>query len=627
MQLTGKVQGVGFRPFVYQLAQYFELTGCVHNSGDGVNIEFNADELTAQLFYEQILSKAPPLSFIISHSLIKKTFIPHEGFKIHPSQNGDCSVLVPPDFAICEECRKEIGNPENRRYRYAFTTCTQCGPRYSIISKPPYDREHTSMAAFEMCPSCLEEYNDPLTRRHYSQTNSCPHCPVMMKLFDTRKNLIESNQEQIIHKICQLWNEGKIVAIKGIGGYLFTCDASNATTIQQLRKRKHRPSKPFALMFRDVQDLKNVANVTDAELAELQSVASPIVLVRVMPGSKLPVEDIAPGLSYVGAMLPYTPLYDLLLETYDKPIVATSGNLSGAPIVFEDEMALNELNSVADFILVNTQEISAPQDDSVVVFSRYAQQRMILRRARGFAPFYFLQGISLTDTTILATGALLKNTFTLLHHRNLHISQYLGDTTNYNVQKNYEAVLQHFLGLINMHPEIVLVDKHPDYYTTQLGKLLATQWSSQLISVQHHEAHFASVLTEHRLLDEAEPILGVVWDGTGYGNDGHIWGGEFFVFDQRHISRLNHFEYFNHMLGDKMASEPRISAFSLCYKMEDAIGLLKSKFSAEEWNNYLHLIQYNKLKTSSAGRLFDAVASMLGLIDKSSYEGQAALLL
>ena len=483
------------------------------------------------------------------------------------------------------------------------------------------------MNVFEMCTSCRKEYNDPLNRRHFSQTNSCSDCAIIMQLFDCKKNLIEDGQAKIIIKICELWEDGKIVAIKGIGGYLLTCDATNTTAIKELRKRKHRPVKPFAVMFSDINILQNEAHLHYKEINELQSAYAPIVLLRLKNSSQstLALGEIAQGLSCIGAMLSYTPLYAMLLEHFKKPIVATSGNISNAPIIFRDKEALNDLSGFADYILVNNREIVTPQDDSVIKYSFKTQQRIMLRHSRGFAPLYINHKIILPGKTILATGAMLKSSFAFLHHHNIHISQYLGDTNNVDAQNNFEDTLHHLLQLFKCRPEIILADKHPDYFSSHLGELLSKEWNIPLIKVQHHEAHFAAVLAENNLFNEDEPVLGVIWDGTGLGNDQQIWGGEFFLFHKRQFTRINHFGYFDWVVGDKMAREPRLSALSLCCGNKEAEKILRPKFSGIEWNNYHQLLSNNKLKTSSIGRIFDAVASLLGLTDISSFEGEAAM--
>ncbi len=627
IHIVGRVQGIGFRPTVYSIIQKFAFNGEVYNSLDGLHIEFNADETSARKFYKQLLKEVPLLAHISSHNFQKAPAKLYNGFEIILSKpEGEEAILISPDFRICKACTKEINDKNNRRYNYAFTTCTQCGPRFSIMHHLPYDRENTSMDFLSMCEKCSEEYNDPLNRRYYSQTNSCPDCAVVMELYDNSQNCIEVNQEKIIEEVCKLWKQGKIVAIKSIGGFLLTCDASNATAIKELRARKHRPRKPFAIMYDKADE---IADVNEKERQELESVAAPIVLLKIkeQASSLIATDEIAPQLSSMGIMLPYTPLFQLLLTKFNKPIVATSGNISNAPIIYKNEEALNTLGIIADYILVHNRSIISPQDDSVIKFSSKFNQRIVLRRSRGLAPGYITEGSLPHHKTILALGAMMKSTFTLQLSGNVHVSQYLGSTDNYDAQNNYQYNLDNFLTLFHAKPGVVLTDKHPGYYTTHLGESIAEQNNVPVIKIQHHHAHFASVLGEHNLFNETEPVLGVIWDGTGYGDDEQIWGGEFFVYDKNTVTRLTHFEYFNHLLGDKMAKEPRLSAFSLCNEIDEAENFLQSKFSKEEWFNYKKLIKNDSLKTSSVGRVFDAVASLLGLIDKSSYEGEAALLL
>lgn len=630
IHIEGLVQGVGFRPFVYRLAKEFNLKGWVNNNADGVHIEFNADIVSAEQFYKTVIEQAPPLSAITKYSMHELKHRQFKSFTITESDAGEnYNLLVTPDLAICKDCKAELLTKENRRYYYPFITCTHCGPRYSIIKRVPYDRENTMMQAFNMCQQCNDEYQDALSRRHFSQTNSCPDCAVTMQLFDNKKNLIGDHREKIISKVCELWEDGNIIAIKGTGGYLLTCDASNANAVKELRWRKHRPAKPFALMYPETDVLRWDVYLNETEINELESVQAPIVLLQLRenPKSNLAFNEIAPSLSRIGVMLPCTPLYVLLMEQFKKPIIATSGNISNAPIVFRDEEALNELNSIADYIFVNNREIVIPQDDSVIKYVGQTQQRIILRYARAFAPYYPNRSVPVTNETILATGAMLKSSFTLLHHGNIHISQYLGNTENVDAQNNFEHTVNHFLSLFSCKPEIILTDKHPDYFSSQFAKRLSSELNIPLIKVQHHEAHFAAVLAENNLIDEQEPVLGVIWDGTGFGNDGQIWGGEFFIYHQKKFNRISHIEYYDWMLGDKMAREPRISALSLCKGIKEAEELLKTKFSESEWVNYHKILSVNQLRTSSIGRVFDAVASLVGLIDKSSFEGEAAMLL
>jgi hydrogenase maturation protein HypF len=615
---------------VYQHALSAGLTGWVSNSSDGIHVEFNADETTAREFYKLLHSQAPPLAQITSHCLTVTDQVPHHTFAILPSQrDAGNTLLLSPDFALCYRCQAEMDDKANRRYGYAFITCTHCGPRYSILRELPYDREHTAMAEFGMCIVCTKEYEDPTDRRYFSQTNSCPDCGVKLEVWNPQNQVLEKDQQKIPDAICQAWREGKIVALKGVGGYLLTCDAFNEKVIQELRRRKHRKSKPLAVMFPSLASLLEFAHLSQPEATELQSVAAPIVVARLNEkrNTQLALQQIAPGLSQIGAMLPYAPLYHLLLNKFTKPIVATSGNLSHAPIVYSDEVARYELITLADLIVTSNREIVYAQDDSVVRYSPHTQQRIMIRRSRGFAPTYGARRPDFLSVTALALGALMKNTFALVHHCQVHVSQYLGDTVNFDVQIQFNNTLERFLGMYAVQPEVVITDLHPDYFTSELGARMAKKWKSPLIKVQHHQAHFASVLGEHALTDSNDPILGVVWDGTGLGDDGQVWGGEFFKFEKKKFDRVHHFTYFEHFLGDKMASEPRLAAYSLCHSSEEAYHLLRPKFSESEWTNYKKLIATNTLKTSSVGRLFDAVASLLGLADNVSYEGEAALLL
>ncbi len=633
IHIQGQVQGVGFRPFVYKLAKENQLTGWVNNAVDGVHVEVNASKKAALEFYRDLMQNAPRLSIITEHCFFQTEQKFFENFQIVSSESqGQANLLLTPDFAICANCREELY--DSRRSNYPFITCTNCGPRYSIIRQLPYDRERSTMAGFKMCPLCAREYQNPSDRRYYSQTNSCPDCSIHLTLWQVLQNgkvgKISSEPETVLEQTVKAWQKGKITAIKGIGGYLLCCDASNPNAIQLLRQRKHRPTKPFAVMYPDLESLAGDVQLKEMERLELRSSVSPIVLLewRKETQSSVCKNAIAPGLKRLGAMLPYAPLFDLLLQEFGKPIVATSGNVSNSPIVFEDENALNELNRVADLILTNDREIVVPQDDSVVQFSLQSSQRIIIRRSRGIAPTYINAALDMPKQTILAAGAMLKSSFTFLHNQNVFISQYLGDLEHFDTQENYRHTAEHFFQLFGAMPEVILADKHPHYFSSQFGEMLATELGIPLHKIQHHIAHFGAVLGENNLVASKEAVLGVIWDGTGLGDDGQIWGGEFFKYEQYEFQHCCHFEYFDFILGDKMPKEPRISALTATWGIEGATALLKDKFSEMEWRIYNQLLQKGSpLKTSSVGRLFDAVASLLGLKDKVSFEGEAAMLL
>lgn len=634
IHIQGLVQGVGFRPFVYKMAKKELLKGWVNNTTDGVHIEFNADEETAKLFYKSLIRQAPALSKITSHSMVKTTPQNFNSFEIIESKaSNKARLMLTPDFAMCVNCKKELYDPKNVRFNYPFITCTHCGPRYSIINSLPYDRSNTSMKNFEMCGTCSQEYNNPENSRHFSQTNSCSACGIKMEMFDKNGNSI-AEFENLLQKIIIGLEEGKIIAVKGIGGFLLLCDAENSNAIKTLRERKHRPAKPFAMMFPNIHSIKKIALLNQDEEDALQDHVSPIVLVEINKNTatKIQLNEIAPYCSPIGAMIPYAPLFELILSAFGKPVVATSANISDAPIVFNDEAALRSLFLIADFIVTNNREIILPQDDSVIRFSKKTNQRIIFRRSRGMAPSYFNYCCN-TDETILATGALLKSSFTFVNNKNTYVSQYLGSTESYEAQETYSKTVQHFFDLFNRTPGIILTDKHPGYFSNHFATSLGEQFRVPVKTIQHHKAHFAAVLAENKLLHQrsnlsnAAIVLGVIWDGTGLGDDGNIWGGEFFKYENNHITRVEHFEYFPFILGDKMPKEPRISALSTCAEVQAAEKFLINKFSENEWKIYRQMLKKNSLKCSSVGRVFDAVASLLSLCDKQSFEGEAAMLL
>lgn len=630
LHIKGLVQGVGFRPFVHKLAHKKNIMGWVNNGTDGVRI--HAEASTVDLIYEfyTLLVTHPPKNAIITFHSIEKAEVEFwEDFSITKStQNEATSLLITPDISICESCKAELRNPQNRRYNYAFTTCVDCGPRYSIQTATPYDRATTTMHTLPLCECCAIEYTNMDDRRQHSQTNSCSDCAVKLHLFSAEGKEIELTQQELIFEVVRLLALNQIIALKGTGGFLLLCNATNSWVIKTLRERKHRPTKPFAVLFRSLEAIKSMLELTDVEETELTSDAAPIVLCKIRPkNSGLCYNEIAPNLTKLGAMLPNSALLQLIADAFQLPLICTSANLSGSPIIFKDEDALLHLVNIADFIVTYDREIVAPQDDSVVQFTPNGQ-RIVLRRSRGLAPNFYPLPFRLPKEKCLAMGADMKSAFAISTSEQLFISQFLGDQEKYESQLSFETTLLHVANLMRFTPEIILADKHPNFFSTQKAQELAMLKNADLMLVQHHEAHFMAVLAENNLLHSNEKILGVIWDGAGLGDDNQIWGGEFFTFSNLICKHVGHFDYFPQLLGNKMSKEPRISALSVLLHSENEEKFIEKYFSAKEWKFYNQLLQQkNLVKTSSVGRLLDAISCLLGLITINTYEGEGALLL
>ncbi len=623
IQLNGRVQGVGFRPFVYNLAIKNNLTGSVSNNSKGVIIYTSTTHEKANAFLQDIISQKPKVAIITAHTIEKIALQEFTNFSIALSDKKEqISIPLTPDFGVCKHCKQEINDVNNRRYKYAFTTCVHCGPRYAITQKFPFDRANTSLANFAMCKQCRAEYNNPTNRRFHSQTNSCVNCGITLQLINNKGVAVENNQQEILNKAADLISKGKIIALKNTSGYLLCCDASNTKTVQQLRARKQRPNKPFAVLYPSISKVKNDFNLSVEEENALNSTIAPIVILQNTKYLSIKTEAIAPNLNQTGVMLPSSSLLELLMQKLANPIIATSGNIHGSPIISDNKEAEEELRQVADYFLHHNLGITFPQDDSVIKFVDNTQ--IILRRSRGFAPNY-LENTAQNKNPIWAMGAHLKSTFTMVPNAHIYVSQYFGNLDSYEVLNRFKTTLAHYQSLFSTTPSTIIIDKHPQYQSSITGHELKEKWDAHLVEVQHHKAHFASVLGEHNLFNSAQKILGVIWDGTGLGEDTHIWGGEFFTYQNKTISRLCYFDYFDWIANDKMAKEPRLSLYSLLN--EDDRVLIKAKFFAEEWKIYEQSIKTNTLKTSSVGRLFDAVASALDIVDTNSYEAEAAMLL
>lgn len=628
IHISGLVQGVGFRPHVHRLALQMNIDGWVSNGTDGVNIMCKGDSIKIENFYKTLIQTPPLNAIIISHSIKNTNGILDDGFFINESTNTQSiSMLIAPDITLCEECRQELNDSTNNRFQYPFITCVNCGPRYSIQTATPYDRPTTTMQAFEMCDSCKTEYDNVLDKRHHSQTNSCPTCAITMHLYHADGQEINILQEEVIAQVCQLLSAGKILAIKGTGGYLLVADATQAEVVSLLRKRKNRPKKPFALLYANLEMVKKDVFVRECEQKALIASAAPIVLCKLKSDTLLCSQEIAPNLQKLGVMLPNSALLQLIADQFGKPLIATSANISGSPIIYKDVDTLTFLGEIADYILSYDREIVAPQDDSVMQFSE-REQKIILRRSRGLAPNYYPLPDANLPNNVLAMGADLKSTFAISNGEQLFVSQYLGNQESIDSQESFDAALSHVQKLLRFSPKHILADKHPLYFVSQKASEMAISNNCTLTLVQHHEAHFMSVLAENRLLSENKPILGIIWDGAGYGNDKQIWGGETFVYENKNINRVAHLQYFPQLLGDKMSREPRLSALSLLSKLPNKQHFIEKYFTDKEWFFYQQLAkQLQSVSTSSMGRLIDGVACLLGIKTHNSFEGEAAMLL
>ncbi len=640
ISITGVVQGVGFRPFVYNLARRLGVRGWVLNHSGGVDIEAEADPETLTAFLAALRDEAPPLAHIAS---LEAMPIPSNGYTTFEIRHSEAQegrfVLISPDVATCPDCLRELFDPADRRYRYPFINCTNCGPRFTIITDIPYDRPNTTMRVFPLCDACRAEYENPADRRFHAQPNACPECGPHLTLMANGEATAAGALADAVERLLK----GEIIAVKGLGGFQLACDATAAEAVRRLRERKHRPHKPFAVMVASLEEARLYCEISPEEAALLTSPQAPIVLLqRRTPdgavGQARVAPEVAPNQHTLGLMLPYTPLHHLLLRDVGRPLVMTSGNLSEEPIAKDNDEALERLAGIADAFLLHDRDIYARYDDSVVQVGQFANPKsrpqtprsQVVRRARGYAPFPIPLPFEVGQ--VLAAGPLLKNTFTLTRERYAFVSQHIGDLENLETLEHYEAALATYQRLFRIAPERVVCDLHPDYLSTRFAEDFARAHGLPAPTrVQHHRAHIAACLADNGWPRDGGPVIGVALDGTGYGDDGAIWGGEWFLGDYEGLRRVAHLEPLPLPGGDAATRAPwRIAVAYLHALLEPEdfpADLCFAGFCPGEAGFIRQQIEkgLNVPRTTSMGRLFDAVSALLGVRSEISYEAQAAI--
>lgn len=651
IKIIGIVQGVGFRPFVYNLANSLALNGCVSNISDGVIIEIEGVQKSLEVFLSSLKTQPPPLSKIKEINFTVEEPVGYAGFTILQSIKGEeKDAYFSPDISICHDCARELYDKKDQRYLYPFINCTNCGPRFTITKGVPYDRINTTMERFQMCDMCIGEYADPNNRRYHAQPISCFNCGPELSLTDNKGNRIFNGNE--IGSVRNLLLDGRIIAMKGIGGYHLVCDAKNEKALRKLRRRKLRDEKPFALMVRDTSVAAKYCKVDESEKKLLESFQKPIVLLKKRSTDGLP-DIIATGNPCLGIMLPYTPMHMLLFKDVSESkgenklevLVMTSGNISNEPICFKDEDALDNLSDIADYFLINNREIHIRTDDSVT--RSFLGKEYIIRRSRGYVPDPITFGLSIFNhlkerhtsnlPSVLACGGELKSTFCISRGDEFFISHHIGDLENTETMRSFEEGIKHFKQIFHINYEIIAYDMHPEYLAT---KYALEAGIAKLMPVQHHHAHIASCAAENNLNGD---IIGVAFDGTGYGEDGHLWGGEFFSGNYTNYKREGHLKYVAMPGGEKAIREPWRMALSYLYSYSSDEGLDLSsdlifgtkleefdflrEVDSEKTSMIIQMLEkkINSPLTSSIGRLFDAVSALIGVRSTISYEGQAAI--
>ena len=625
LRIQGIVQGVGFRPFVYNLATQLHISGTVSNTSAGVFIQAAAPQESLDSFISQIRSEAPPLSQILNIDVLPfdPNLLEDSQFHILESEQGrTANTAIPPDIALCDDCLEEMLSDKDRRFGYPFINCTNCGPRFTIVETIPYDRPKTSMKVFPMCAVCREEYHNPTDRRFHAQPNACPQCGPQISWHDNSgtKLVCDSPIEQTISAL----TDDKVIAIRGLGGFHLAVNACSVKAVATLRERKNRPSKPLAIMVRDLASVEDLCHLSPQEKKTLLSHQHPIVLLQ-KKNTEVLAENLCPGVGDVGVMLPYTPLHHLLFAQADCPdaLVMTSGNISGQPICISNEQALTQLGKIADFYLLHNREILTRVDDSVT--KKLHNEIRLFRRARGYSPSPLLHAHNLPK--VLGCGGGLKSTFCLGRENLAFISQHIGDLFNLESYEFYIESLNHYKRVFEIEPEIAVRDRHPDYMSSHFAEGL----DIPVYTAQHHHAHAVSVMAEHNLTG---PVIAIVLDGTGYGTDDTIWGGEILLCALENFERMGHLQYLHLPGGDKAAEQPWRMGLSALYQTYGIDGVIEKHLppllqtiASNQREIILEMIKndFNSPYTSSCGRLFDAIAALINLRLHCDHEGHAAM--
>ncbi|MFW2597876.1 carbamoyltransferase HypF [Aliarcobacter butzleri] len=630
ISIFGIVQGVGFRPFIYNLAIKYDIKGWVKNDENGVEIEAYSTQENIENFINEIKSNPPVLAKITNIRIEKNNQIKeYKNFKIiQSSSSKDKTTIISPDIAICDDCIKDIDDIGNFRYNYSLTNCTNCGPRYSIIKTVPYDRANTSMNDFKLCKKCEDEYKNPLNRRYHAQPVACEDCGPNMTLYNINNSILSYNIKAI-EQTANLIKDGYIIAVKGIGGFHIVCDATNDKVVNKLREIKNRPNKPFAVMFNNINSIKQYTNMNSQEEEILTSKEKPIVLVKKRLNTNLS-SYIAPNISKLGCFIANCGIHHLLFKYLQNPIVATSANLKDEPIIRSKDEIIGKLGNIVDFVLDYNRDIVNSSDDSII--QNVENYKIKLRNARGYAPTHIKIEKDLKNK-VLCLGANQKSTIALGFKNNFILSPYIGDLNSISSMEYFNRTINSFKNFYDFVPDTVVCDLHPKYESTKYAfKLLQDNPNIKLIQIQHHYAHILSVMAENGLEDE---VLGFAFDGTGYGDDGNIWGGEVFIASRKEYKRINHIKYFKLLGGEMAIKEPKRVALSFLFDiftLDEILALdsfVVKAFSKEEIKTLYTMWQkgLNAPFCSSIGRLFDAISSFSNILHTQTFEGETGLLI